>query len=326
MVEIPAQVLGSITGVKLILQTFPEVGHAPRLNVDLHHGEMTEGLLTFVIISISLGLAKNNPNSFFMKTWISSISKLALHILGSDLTGGCMQDPPMDNAGTSNNNRGRTEWTPQMDRYFLDLMLEQALLDQSGFGCDDEKHMVTVDSYIWDEYLKHPETKPMRTKTMPNYHDLDKICGKSTATGQYARSAKDLKFGKLSDVNITQVQDSSDDTAVEEDSLHVNNEVEKTKKKKKHKLSKTTSTAEDIKKWKGSTGEGMINALKSIASAVHGMKNRRSESEKKLNVIEELDAIFSLLEGDCLKACDLLEDEGKMRMFLNLAENKRKTW
>ncbi|CAK9156085.1 unnamed protein product [Ilex paraguariensis] len=25
-----------------------------------------------------------------MKTWISSVSKLTLHILGSDLTGGCM--------------------------------------------------------------------------------------------------------------------------------------------------------------------------------------------------------------------------------------------
>ncbi|KAF6158207.1 hypothetical protein GIB67_015001 [Kingdonia uniflora] len=67
-IRIPAQVLGSITIVKLIPQTFPEVGHGPRLNVDLHHGALTEGLLTFVIISISLGLAKNNPNSFFMKT------------------------------------------------------------------------------------------------------------------------------------------------------------------------------------------------------------------------------------------------------------------
>ncbi|KAF6175222.1 hypothetical protein GIB67_015907 [Kingdonia uniflora] len=97
--------------------------------------------------------------------------------------------------------------------------------------------MVTGDSYVWDEYLKeHPEAKPMRTKIMPNYHDLDEICGKSTATGQYAHSAKDFKSEKLSDSNITQVQDSSDDTVVEDDSPLVNNEVEKTKKKKKCKL------------------------------------------------------------------------------------------
>ncbi|KAF6168710.1 hypothetical protein GIB67_026596 [Kingdonia uniflora] len=419
-IRIPAQVLGSITGVKLILQAFSEVGHGPRPNVDLHHGALTEGLFTIIIISISLGLAKNNPNRFFMKTWISSVSKLVLHILGSDLTGGCMnpaavmgwafargehiskehlyvywlapieatllgvwtfkllsppakkqeeeakKNSPMDNAGTSNNNRGRTECTPPMDRYFLDLMLEQvrggqrneklftkiawadmkkkmnekyenmnddkevlknrykklkniytilkALLDHSGFGWDDEKH------------LEHSEAKPMRTKTMPNYHDLDEICGNSTATGQYARSAKDLKSKKLSDVNITQVQDSSNDIAVEDDSPLVNNEVEKTKKKKKHKLPETTSTTKDIKKGKRCIGEGIIDALKSITSAVDGIKNRRSKSEKKLNVVEALDAISGLLEGDYLKACDLLEGEGKTRMFLNLAENKLKMW
>ncbi|KAF6169394.1 hypothetical protein GIB67_002881 [Kingdonia uniflora] len=98
--------------------------------------------------------------------------------------------------------------------------------------------MVTVDSYVWDEYLK----------------------------------AKDLKSEKLSDVNITQVQDSSDDTTVEDDSPLVNNEIKKTKKKKKCKLPETTSTAEDSKKGKMSTGEGMIDTLKSIASAVDGMK------------------------------------------------------
>ncbi|KAF6141145.1 hypothetical protein GIB67_006590 [Kingdonia uniflora] len=141
--------------------------------------------------------------------------------------------------------------------------------------------MVTTDSYVWDEYLKeHPGVKPMGTKTMPNYHDFDEIYEKLTATGQYARSTKDLKSGKLSDINITQVQDSSDDTAMEDDSPLVNNEVEKTKKKKKRKLQETTSTAEDSKKGKTSTGEGMINALKSIASTVNGIKNRRSERKK----------------------------------------------
>ncbi|KAF6140273.1 hypothetical protein GIB67_000321 [Kingdonia uniflora] len=170
-----------------------------------------------------------------------------------------IRNPPMENVGTSNIHRGRTEWTPLMDRYFLDLMSEQvragqrseksftkiawadmkkkyerkALLDQNGFGWDDEKHMVTADSYVWDEYLKeHPKAKPMRTKTMPNFNDLDMICRKSTAAGQYAYSAKDLNSKKLSNVNITQVQDSSDDTAVEDDSPLVNNKVEKAKKKK----------------------------------------------------------------------------------------------
>lgn len=89
-VRIPVQVIGSIVGVMLIIQTFPAIGLGPRLNVDIHHGALIEGSLTFAIVTISLGLARNIPGSFYMKTWIASVSKLALHILGSDLTGGCM--------------------------------------------------------------------------------------------------------------------------------------------------------------------------------------------------------------------------------------------
>lgn len=84
------QVVGSIVGVKLLIDTIPEVGLGPRLNVDIHRGALTEGLLTFAIVTISLGLATKIRENFFMKTWISSLSKLTLHILGSDLTGGCM--------------------------------------------------------------------------------------------------------------------------------------------------------------------------------------------------------------------------------------------
>lgn len=90
MIFIVFQVIGSIIGVRLIIDTFPGVGLGPRLSVDIHRGALTEGFLTFAIVIISLGLAQKIPGNFFMKTWISSVSKLTLHILGSDLTGGCM--------------------------------------------------------------------------------------------------------------------------------------------------------------------------------------------------------------------------------------------
>ncbi|KAE8651164.1 hypothetical protein Csa_001487 [Cucumis sativus] len=85
-----SKVIGAITAVRLIIHTFPEAGRGPRLAVGIHHGALTEGLLTFAIVSISLGLSRKIVGNFFMKTWISSLSKLTLHILGSDLTGGCM--------------------------------------------------------------------------------------------------------------------------------------------------------------------------------------------------------------------------------------------
>ncbi|XP_052176474.1 probable aquaporin SIP2-1 [Diospyros lotus] len=87
--RIPAQVIGSIIGVRLILETFPGIGHLYRLNVDIHQGALTEGLIAFAIVIVSLGLTRNMPGSFYRKTWISSVSKLALQVLGSDLTGGC---------------------------------------------------------------------------------------------------------------------------------------------------------------------------------------------------------------------------------------------
>ncbi|KAI7736895.1 hypothetical protein M8C21_032326 [Ambrosia artemisiifolia] len=88
--RIPLQVFGSIMGVRLILHTFPGIGRGPQLTVSLHQGALTEGLLTFTIVMLSHGLSSKIPGSFYTKTWISSVSKLALHTLGSDLTGGAM--------------------------------------------------------------------------------------------------------------------------------------------------------------------------------------------------------------------------------------------
>ncbi|KAI5671807.1 hypothetical protein M9H77_12171 [Catharanthus roseus] len=88
--RIPAQVFGSIVGVRLILMAFPGIGRGPKLTVDIHRGALTEGILTFLIVIISLVLSSKIPGSFFKKNWISSLSKLTLHVLGSDLTGGCM--------------------------------------------------------------------------------------------------------------------------------------------------------------------------------------------------------------------------------------------
>ncbi|XP_057547579.1 probable aquaporin SIP2-1 isoform X2 [Amaranthus tricolor] len=88
--RIPAQVLGAIYGVKFLTHTFPQISRGPKLNVDIHQGALTEGILTFMIVFISLSLSRTIPGSSVRKTWIFSLSKLILNILGSDLTGGCM--------------------------------------------------------------------------------------------------------------------------------------------------------------------------------------------------------------------------------------------
>lgn len=82
--------LGSVAGVWLLKVAFPQVGHGPRVKGDIHYGALVEGLATFAVVMVSLILKHKEVNSFFMKTWISSISKMTLHILSSDLTGGIM--------------------------------------------------------------------------------------------------------------------------------------------------------------------------------------------------------------------------------------------
>ncbi|CAO2822381.1 unnamed protein product [Amaranthus hypochondriacus] len=88
--RIPAQVLGAIYGVKFLIHAFPQIGRGPKLNVDIHQGALTEGILTFMIVFISLSLSRTIPKSFVRKTWIFTLSKFVLNILGSDLTGGSM--------------------------------------------------------------------------------------------------------------------------------------------------------------------------------------------------------------------------------------------
>ncbi|KAG4132726.1 hypothetical protein ERO13_D08G051332v2 [Gossypium hirsutum] len=99
-------------------------------------------------------------------------------------------NPRMGIRAKSNFDRSRTIWTPEMDRYFIDLMLEQLnkgnrfddhvfsktawmnmnssfnerfknlykavknLLNQKGFNWDSTRQMVIAENKIWDEYIK----------------------------------------------------------------------------------------------------------------------------------------------------------------------------
>ncbi|PKA55360.1 putative aquaporin SIP2-1 [Apostasia shenzhenica] len=90
LARIPAQVYGSIVGVWLTSSTFPGLSHGPTLDVDIHQGAFIEGSLTFMIVIIVISLKRKNPRNSAKRMWISSISKVILHFLGSDATGGVM--------------------------------------------------------------------------------------------------------------------------------------------------------------------------------------------------------------------------------------------
>ncbi|XP_031473485.2 probable aquaporin SIP2-1 isoform X2 [Nymphaea colorata] len=83
-------VCGSIVGAALVTLILPEFTYSDPLKVGIAQGALTEGFLAFGIASVSLALTRYDPNDFIVKTWIHSMSRLTLRILGSDLTGGIM--------------------------------------------------------------------------------------------------------------------------------------------------------------------------------------------------------------------------------------------
>ncbi|KAI3930375.1 hypothetical protein MKX01_003403 [Papaver californicum] len=47
------------------------------------------------------------------------------------------------------------------------------LLAKNEFHWDETQQMIAADDNVWDDYLKlHPEARPYRTKTLPNYYKL----------------------------------------------------------------------------------------------------------------------------------------------------------
>jgi len=65
-------------------------GQGPLLKVDLITGMAVEGVLTFIIVMVSDCELKRTQKFFFLRTWIMSIIKLSLSIVGTNFTGPAM--------------------------------------------------------------------------------------------------------------------------------------------------------------------------------------------------------------------------------------------
>jgi hypothetical protein len=64
------------------------------------------------------------------------------------------------------------------------------LKDQSGFGWDEEKQILTADDETWEAYIQvHSEAKAFRKATLPNLELLESLFSGKVATGSYAKSS-----------------------------------------------------------------------------------------------------------------------------------------
>ncbi|KAA8539078.1 hypothetical protein F0562_025770 [Nyssa sinensis] len=119
---------------------------------------------------------------------------------------------------------------------------------------------------------------------------------------------------------------SVEDAMVVQEKSGFDKDVEICNKKGKHKTV-ASSSSRHPKKLKKSTGERMVDALTAIASTVSSLVEQKKEtynSLKSINVVEALDAIPDLEENIYMDACDLLEDEGKAKIFVSLDVSKKK--
>ncbi|MCO5608009.1 hypothetical protein L7F22_062212 [Adiantum nelumboides] len=92
--RVPAQIVGAILGASAAVSSLPAkyqpMMTGPFLRVDCHVGAMVEAVLTFAVVFIALATSLKGPKSGIRKTWITSISRVSLSVLGAEYTGPAM--------------------------------------------------------------------------------------------------------------------------------------------------------------------------------------------------------------------------------------------
>ncbi|XP_077249377.1 uncharacterized protein LOC143888873 [Tasmannia lanceolata] len=240
----------------------------------------------------------------------------------------------MDSQASVNNDRSRTRWTSPMDRYFIDLMLDQisagskgeqgfgrqawvdmtakfntkfglqfdkdilknrhktlkklynslkTLLGLSGFGWDEQRHMVTADDLVWEDYIKaHPDA--------------------ANASGKYSQTCHNLVDEPIRTETVAQnVPD--EEPLDEEASMDVGVDNQQMKRR-----SSITST-QHVGKTRHGTSEGIVGALNEMAAAF------RSYATKEGNTIKALRQVSDIDEDLFLRGTELLEDDKKGRSY-----------
>ncbi|KAL6537677.1 hypothetical protein OROHE_012304 [Orobanche hederae] len=146
------------------------------------------------------------------------------------------------------------------------------MLGTSGFKWDDERHMISVERSVYDEYCKsHPACKKLFGVSFPHFNVMTEIYGKDYATGKPAEGFEDA-VGNMEKEKIIQVDiDSSDDDGDETQSIQ---SAPPLKKAKIDKASKKRKSAKGTESAGGSE----------LASLQHFMKDMNSHLSTKANV------------------------------------------
>ncbi|KAF8411585.1 hypothetical protein HHK36_004141 [Tetracentron sinense] len=204
----------------------------------------------------------------------------------------------------------------RIKRWKKEYLAISTLLDQSGFGWDDTKKMVTADDSVWDEYLKsHSDARPYMTKSIPDFDSLSLIIANDSANGSGMLSGFDAEHTTNQDDTFSRGTNIEDMRTGLED-LHewdnpIRNEVPATSAPLGASLSWLNNEARKKKKTRreGSSDESStMNAnLRFIAEAIN---NTTAEVDIEPLMIE-LEKIPELDEDLVIEAAEYLSSDKK---------------
>ncbi|KAF8414081.1 hypothetical protein HHK36_002080 [Tetracentron sinense] len=220
----------------------------------------------------------------------------------------------------------------RIKRWKKEYLAISTLLDQSGFGWDDTKKMVTADDSVWDEYLKsHSDARPYRTKSIPDFDSLSLIIANDSANGNGMLSGFDVEHTTNLDDTFSRGTNIEDMRTGLED-LHewdnpIRNEVPAPSAPLGPSSSRLTNEARKKKKTRreGSSDELLaMNAnLRFIAEAIN---NTTAEVDMEPLMVE-LEKIPELDEDLVIEAAEYLSsDKKRVNLFYGMTDNLRTRW
>ncbi|KAF8400520.1 hypothetical protein HHK36_013819 [Tetracentron sinense] len=211
-------------------------------------------------------------------------------------------------------------WKPQTYQAVVNAIYEKLGIslnkEQSGFGWDDTKKMVTADDSVWDEYLKsHSDARPYRTKSIPDFDSFSLIIANDSANGSGMLSGFDAEHTTNQDDTFSRGTNIEDMRTGFED-LHewdnpIRNEVPAPSAPLGASSSRLTNEAKKKKKTRreGSSDElSAMNAnLRFIAEAIN---NTTAEVDMEPLMVE-LEKIPELDEDLVIEAAEYLSSDKK---------------
>ncbi|XP_026378581.1 uncharacterized protein LOC113273021 [Papaver somniferum] len=251
----------------------------------------------------------------------SDLSSTMLKLELKEVYRGSSSSPIAPESDSSSAANGRTTWTPPMDQLFIELMVEQVVDKQ------------LLDGQFSKTAWEYPECKQWRTRSLPQYNELAMIFGDSRATGKHSRFRDDNNRD-----NNEVYEDREDNTQDQNENLEGQNEysMETTMLVMiiYHELPTKSRTSigyssRSFRKTKKSTGEGMVEEI-NLASAVNIIATKKEEngnSSLEKSVVVALEEIVSELDEFLfMQALELLEDEKKAKIFIELSGDRRRRW